>query len=77
MLMTRIGIQIEPLENSSGPELEAADRERDPQREADQEDGQRPDHVERAGDHRVDPAAEVAGEQAEDDGQDGGDQRRG
>ena len=52
--------------SSMRPDVEAAERERDAERDAEQQHGERPHDVEAAGDDRVDPAAEVAGEQAED-----------
>ena len=64
--MIRIGIQIESPEISSGPILQPADRERGAQGDAEQDHREGPDHVQRPRDHRVGPAAVVAGEQAED-----------
>ena len=56
MLMMKIGIQSEPPAISSGPDLQPAERERDPHRDPDQQHRQRPEHVEGAGDHGCRPS---------------------
>ena len=75
--MIRIGIQSEPPEISIGPILRPPTASAAPSAIAEQDHREGPDHVEGPRDHRVGPAAVVAGEQGEDDGEEGRDQRRG
>ena len=73
--MIRIGIQIESPAMAIGPELEPADRQRGAQRDPEEQHREGPDDVEHPRQHRVDPAAVVAGEQADDHREQRGDGR--
>ena len=64
--MMSVGIHSEPRSIVDRPDVQAAERERHAERDAEQQDRERPQDVEAARDDRVGPAAEVAGEQAED-----------
>ena len=72
--MIRIGIQQRAARDLDRPDLQPADGERDAERDPQQHHRDRPEHVERPRDHRVDPAPVVAGEQGEEDGEEGRDQ---
>jgi hypothetical protein len=60
-----------------GPVVEAVDREGGTERDPEQDDREGPDQVEEPRDDPVASAAEIGGEQSEDDGQDRADRRRG
>jgi len=49
--------------------MEAVDRERRPESDAEQYDRERVEEVEEPGDYEVDPAAEVTGNQGEGNGE--------
>src|SRR5882757_3838783 len=56
--------------------VEAVDRERRAERDAEQHDRERVEEIEETRDHEVDPAAEVTGGEREDHGKEDADRRR-
>ena len=73
--MISSGIAFDPPSIVDRPELQAAQRQRHAERDAEDHDRERPHDVQHVADHAVGPAAEVAGEQAEQHRHQRGDER--